>query len=162
MLNKAQVIGYLGADPELRYTQSQQPVAQMNVATTKKWKDKDGKDQEQTEWHRIVVWGKTAENVSKYLSKVRPVFVEGELRTRSWDDKDGVKRYTTEIHAHNVVFLPSGGEKGNRPPAPDDSANPRQGKGSGGGGRQPQQNDYPPPDSAFGGPETPGLDDIPF
>ena len=101
-------MGNLGQDPELRYTQNQTAVATLNVATTDSWV-KDGQRQEQTEWHRIIVWNKQAENCARYLTKGRSVFVEGKLQTRSWDDKNGQKRYTTEIVASNVQFLPNSG-----------------------------------------------------
>ena len=106
-LNKVFVMGNLGQDPELRYTSNQNPVATLSVATKEVWTGKDGQRQESTEWHRVVVWGKQAENCNKYLAKGRAVFVEGRLQTRSWDDKNGQKRYTTEINASNVQFMPS-------------------------------------------------------
>ncbi len=107
-LNRVLIMGHLGQDPELRYTASQVPVATLNVATTERWLGKDGQQQESTEWHRIVVWGKQAENTAKYLAKGRAVFVEGRLQTRSWEDKNGQKRYTTEINASTVQFLNTG------------------------------------------------------
>ena len=103
-MNKVFVMGRLGADPEMRYTPNQTAVATLRVATTESW-TKDGQRQEQTEWHRIIVWGRQAENCSKYLSKGRQVLVEGRLQTRAWDDKSGQKRYTTEIVANNVQFI---------------------------------------------------------
>ena len=119
-VNKVTIMGNLGQDPELKNTNSGQAVATMSVATNEKWKDKSGQDQERTEWHRVQVWGKTAENCAKYLKKGSKIYAEGKLQTRSWDDKDGVKRYTTEIVAQSVQFLgaPSGG--GARPPHPAD------------------------------------------
>lgn len=110
-VNKVIVIGNLGAKPEMKYLPSGQAVCELRVATNESWKDKDDKKQERTEWHRIVVWGKTAENCSQYLDKGRSVYVEGRLQTRSWDDKtSGEKRYATEIVASSVQFL--GGGKG--------------------------------------------------
>ncbi len=106
--NKVFIMGRLGQDPELRYTQGQVPVATLNVATTETW-GQDGQKQEKTEWHRVVVWSKQAENCAKYLAKGRAVFIEGRLQTRQWDDKNGQKRYTTEINASVVQFLPSAG-----------------------------------------------------
>ena len=142
-VNKVILVGNLGADPDLRYTPSNAAVCELRLATNESWTDRNGQKQERTEWHRIVVWGKRAEVVSKYLSKGRQVYVEGRLRTRSWDDKDGNKRYTTEIIANDVQFLGSGGA---------------------GGGRQPD--DGPPPgEPDFGGGGfAPGApdDDIPF
>lgn len=106
MLNKVQLIGNLGADPELRSTASGQSVATLRVATTARWKDKDGAKQEATEWHRVVVWGRTAEVVGQYAAKGRQVYVEGRIQTRPWQDqKTGEKRYATEIIAHNVQLL---------------------------------------------------------
>ena len=104
-LNKAMIMGNLGQDPELRHTQNQNATATLSVATTEKWKDDIGQMKEKTEWHRVVVWGKQAENCAKYLTKGRTVFVEGRLQTRKWDDKDGSTKYTTEIVASNIQFI---------------------------------------------------------
>jgi single-strand DNA-binding protein len=128
-------MGNLGKDPEMRRTQNDTPVCTLNIATTDYRKDNNGKTQEITEWHRVVVWSKQAENCGKYLSKGRPVLVEGRLQTRSWDDKQGVKKYVTEIVAQNVQFL------GGRPEgATQEKSQPRT-----------QQDNGPM-----------GLDDIPF
>lgn len=109
-INKVIIIGRLGADPEISYTQAGKPVARMSVATSDEWRDKaTGEKKERTEWHRIVVWDKQAENVAQYLAKGRQVYVEGRLQTRDWEDKDGNKRWTTEIVAQNVTFLGGGG-----------------------------------------------------
>ena len=104
-VNRVFLIGNLGRDPELRYTQNQTPVCNLNLATNEVWTDKAGEKQERTEWHRVVVWGKQGEQVSKYLRKGSQVFVEGSLSTRSWEDKDGQKKYITEIRAQSVRFL---------------------------------------------------------
>ena len=105
-LNRVMIIGNLGQDPELRYTANQTPVATFSIATTDYRTGQDGQRQETTEWHRVVVWSKQAENCAKYLAKGRTVFVEGRLQTRSWDDKQsGQKRYQTEIVAQNIQFL---------------------------------------------------------
>jgi len=109
-VNKVILIGNLGSDPEVRYTPSGAAVANFNIATNENWKDKNGQDQERTEWHKIVVWGKQAENCGEFLSKGRTVYIEGRLQTRDWTDKEGNKRYTTEIVANTVQFL--GGGKG--------------------------------------------------
>ena len=106
-INKAIIIGRLGNDPEVKTLPSEQTVCNFNVATSEFWNDRSGQKQERTEWHRIVVWGKTAENCGKYLAKGRQVFIEGRLQTRSWEDNQGQKRYTTEIVANNVQFLGS-------------------------------------------------------
>jgi single-strand DNA-binding protein len=104
-VNKVMILGNLGQDPEVRYTASGMAVCTMNVATTDVRTDKAGQRQENTEWHRVIVWNKQAENCGKYLKKGRSVFVEGRLQTRSWDDKNGQKRYTTEIVASTVQFV---------------------------------------------------------
>ena len=104
-VNKAMILGNLGANPEIKYLPSGQAVSELRVATSYDFKDKADQKQERTEWHKIVVWGKTAENCAKFLKKGQQVYVEGRIQTRSWDDKDGNKRYTTEIVADQVVFL---------------------------------------------------------
>ncbi len=106
-VNKVILIGRLGSDPEIRYTQSGAPVANFSLATNESWKGKDGQKEERTEWHRVVVWSKLAELASQYLSKGRQVYVEGRLQTRSWEDKDGHKKYTTEVIANTLQFLGS-------------------------------------------------------
>jgi single-strand DNA-binding protein len=114
-VNRVILIGNLGRDPELRYTQGGQAVTNFSIATNEKWKDKDGNPQERTEWHRINVWGKPAENCAQYLAKGRSVYIEGRLQTREWEDKEGNKRQTTEIVAQTVQFL---GGRGEGPPHP--------------------------------------------
>lgn len=113
-VNKVIVLGNLGADPELRYTEANKGVCNMRIATNEKWKDRNGQKQEHTEWHKVTVWGELAENCGKYLEKGRSVYVEGRLQTREYE-KDGQKRFSTEIVADKVVFL-GGGEGGNQPP----------------------------------------------
>jgi single-strand DNA-binding protein len=133
-VNKVILIGNLGSDPEVRYTQSGQAVAHFNIATTDAWTDKNGQTQERTEWHRIVVWAKQAENCAKYLSKGRQVYLEGRLQTRDWQDKEGNKRQTTEIVANDVQFLgggAGGAGRGAAPAGPEPEA-PPQGGGMGG------------------------------
>ena len=113
-VNKAILIGNLGRDPELRYTQNGQAVVNFTLATSETWNDKaSGEKVERTEWHRIVVWGKTGELCAQYLTKGRSVYVEGRIQTREWEDKDGQKRRTTEINAQSVKFL--GGPRGSGP-----------------------------------------------
>jgi single-strand DNA-binding protein len=135
-VNKVILIGNLGRDPELRYLQSGQAVATFTVATNERWNDRDGKPQERTEWHRIVVWGKQAENCANYLSKGRPVYVEGRLQTREWEDKEGQKRQTTEVVAQTVQFLGSREGGGQGPAraagAPPAAREPESGPGPGG------------------------------
>jgi single-strand DNA-binding protein len=108
-VNKVILVGNLGRDAELRYTPGGAAVATLNMATTEVWNDKGGQRQEKTEWHRIVLWGKTAESLNEYLTKGKQIYVEGRLQTRQWDDKDGNKRYTTEIRGDRVVLLGGGG-----------------------------------------------------
>jgi single-strand DNA-binding protein len=111
-VNKVILVGNLGRDAELRYTPGGAAVATLNMATTEIWNDKGGQRQEKTEWHRVVVWGKTAESLSEYLTKGKQIYVEGRLQTRQWDDKDGNKRYTTEIRGDRIVLLSGGGGGG--------------------------------------------------
>jgi single-strand DNA-binding protein len=152
-VNKVILIGNLGADPELKYTPSNRPVCNLSLATNEVFKDKSGQRQERTEWHRVTVWGDSAENCSKYLAKGRPVYIEGRLQTRSWDDKEGKKRYSTEVVADRVVFLGGGGggaEGGGRRPG---------GRSWGGDESQAAPAAAAEPDA--GGP-PPSDDDIPF
>jgi single-strand DNA-binding protein len=136
-VNKVILIGNLGANPELRYTQGQQAVANLRIATTEKWTDKSGQKQELTEWHRVVVWGKQAEICGQYLTKGRQVFIEGSIRTRQWQDQQGQKRFTTEIVARNVQMLgsrgerPNGGTEGSEAMVPPDEATIRDDFGGG-------------------------------
>ena len=104
-VNKVMIIGRLGSDPEVKQITSGNTVATLSVATSESWNDKNGQKQERTEWHRVVVWGKTAELCGKYLSKGRQLYLEGRLQTRSWEDQQGQKKYTTEIVATTVQFL---------------------------------------------------------
>ena len=99
-VNKAILVGNLGQDPEIRYTPSGSAVANFSIATTDKYKD-----EEKTEWHRIVAFGKLAEICGEYLQKGKQVFIEGKIQTRSWEDRDGVKKYTTEIVANSMQML---------------------------------------------------------
>ena len=123
MVNKAILIGNLGGDPEVRYTQNGTAVANFSLATSEKWKDKDGQLQEQTEWHKIVAFARLGEICGEYLSKGSRVYIEGRIQTRQWEDKDGNKRYTTEIVAREMKMLdsrgqqPGGGDE--NPPVPE-------------------------------------------
>ena len=114
-VNKVILVGNLGRDAELRYTPGGAAVATINMATTEVWNDKAGQRQEKTEWHRVVLWGKTAESLTEYLTKGKQIYVEGRLQTRQWDDKDGNKRYTTEIRGDRVVLLGGGSGRGAAP-----------------------------------------------
>ena len=143
MLNKVFLIGNLGQDPEVRHTNSGQAVANLRVATSRKFKDKDGAWQEQTEWHTVVCFARTAETAGQYLRKGSKIFVEGRLQTRSWDDREGKKQYRTEVVAEMLKFLDSkGGGAG-----ADEGGYPA----PGGGAEGPKGGDGPFPD-----------DDIPF
>ena len=105
MVNKVIIIGNLGADPEVRYTQDGTATASFTVATTERWKGQDGQMKEATEWHRVVAWRRLAEICGEYLSKGSKVYVEGKLTTRRWTDSNGVERYTTEIVAREMKML---------------------------------------------------------
>jgi len=142
MINKVILIGNLGADPEMRFTQNGTPVATFSLATTDRRKGQDGQVQEMTEWHRIVAWQRLAEICGEYLSKGSKVYIEGRLQTRKWKDQSGNDRYTTEIVAREMKML-----------------SPRSAAGSGGG-------EYNGGSYGFGGdpfPEPPPMgDDVPF
>lgn len=144
-INKVILIGNLGADPEMKYTASGTALCNFRLATSETFKDRDGNQQERTEWHRITAWGKLGEICGQYLSKGRQVYIEGSIRTRSWDDQEGNKRYMTEINARDVQFLGGGGQGGGAG-----------GQGGGGYGGGPDQGG-----GSFGGP-PPTDDDIPF
>ncbi len=109
-VNKVILVGNLGKDPEVRYAPSGDAIANVTLATTENWKDKNGEKQEKTEWHRVSFFGKTAEVVGQYLRKGSQVYVEGRIQTRKWTDKEGQERYTTEIVADKMQML--GGRSG--------------------------------------------------
>lgn len=113
-VNRVILIGNLGKDPDLRYTPSGQPVATFPIATSEKWKDKDGQLQQKTNWHNIVAWGRQAEICKEYLKKGSPIYIEGRIQSRSYDDKDGNRRYITEIITTRIQML---GRKGEEPSA---------------------------------------------
>ena len=146
-VNKAILVGNLGRDPEIRYTASGQPVCTFSLATTENWV-KEGKREERTEWHRIVVWGKAAENCANYLAKGRQVYIEGRIQTNEWEDKVGQKRKTTEINAQTVQFL------GNRGGGPGGGGSPAGGGGPGSGS--------PSGGGSSGGGAPPAGEDIQF
>ncbi len=138
MVNKVFLLGNLGRDPEVRSTTSGTPVAGFSLATNRRWKDRDGNRQEETEWHNVVCFGRLAEIVGQYLAKGRQVFVEGRIQTRSWDDsKTGETRYRTEVVAQNLQMLGSAGNGGAGAP----------GAGTYGGGEgvgpEPEDDDIP-------------------
>ena len=105
MVNKVILIGNVGADPDVRYLDGGVAVANIRLATTERYKNKNGENIEQTEWHNVVLWRGLAEIVEKYVKKGMRLYIEGRLRTRSWDDQNGIKRYTTEIFADNMQML---------------------------------------------------------
>ncbi|MFC1532947.1 single-stranded DNA-binding protein [Thermodesulfobacteriota bacterium] len=111
-VNKAILVGNLGADPEIRYTPSGTAVANFNLATHEQWTNKDGEKGERTEWHRIVAWARLGEICGEYLRKGSQVYVEGRIQTRAWEDRDGNKRYTTEIIAQAMQMLGSPRKEG--------------------------------------------------
>ncbi len=145
-VNKVILVGNLGADPEIRYTSGGTAVANLRLATTESWTDKTGERTERTEWHRVILWGKTAETASQYLTKGKQVYIEGRLQTREWQDKDGNKKFTTEINANTMLMLGKG-----------------DGGGGGGGGRPSRDQSESPeyagmPDDGGSAPD----DDLPF
>ena len=124
-LNKVLIIGNLGADPEIKYTQAGSPVANLSVATSERWKDKNtGEQKEQVEWHRVVIFGRLAEIAEQYLKKGSKIFVEGKLQTRDWEDSEGKKRYTTEVVAREMTMLDSKGDSMERSSSASSSSKP--------------------------------------
>lgn len=122
-LNKAMIIGRLGQDPDVRYTQSNTAVANLSIATSERYKDNQGEWKERTEWHRVVAWGRLAEICQEYLKKGSQVYIEGPIQTRKWEDKEGQTRYTTEIKALTMTMLDSKGDRSGEdvPKKPDNS-----------------------------------------
>ncbi|MEN6368298.1 MAG: single-stranded DNA-binding protein [Thermotogota bacterium] len=158
-LNKAMLIGRLGKDPELSYTQSGTARCRFSLATSEVFTDNSGNRQEKTEWHHVVVWGKQAESAGKFLQKGREVFVEGKIETRSWDDeKSGQKRYMTEVKAQRVIFL--GGGRGEGGGDGGSKSGNQSGPGYQGDGND---NDGAGSEGVGGGNTGPdGDDDVPF
>jgi single-strand DNA-binding protein len=118
-VNKVILLGHLGADPEMRYTADGTAVCNFRIATTEKFKDRQGNMQERTEWHKVVAWRKLAEICGQYLAKGKQVYIEGRIRNESWE-KDGVKQYSYKIEADNMVMLggPGGRGQGQEPEPP--------------------------------------------
>jgi single-strand DNA-binding protein len=156
-VNKVILVGNLGKDPELRYTASGTAVANFSLATTERFKDRDGNSQEKTEWHNIVAWRQLAEICGKYLTKGRQVYIEGKIQTRSYEDRDGNKRYVTEIVADQMQMLGRAGDdnSGGGGGGGYQRREPRQERSGGGSNNQPRQTEYEEP------PFNPD-DDIPF
>lgn len=153
-INKVILIGNLGNDPDVRYTSGGSAVANVSVATSETWRDKEtGDQQERTEWHRIVFFGRLAEIVSEYLRKGSKIYVEGRLQTRKWQDRDGNDRYTTEVVANEMQMLDSKGGSGTFAGAPAEAPKPRSAKAPTGPA---------PQDNAPGDKSEFVDDDIPF
>lgn len=132
-VNKVILIGNLGRDPEIRYMPSGDAMANISLATTENWKDKNGEKQEKTEWHRVVMFGKVAEIAGEYLKKGSPVYFEGRIQTRKWTDKEGQDRYTTEVVADRMQMLGSRSGGSARSMPEEEAAGATAGKSSGGG-----------------------------
>jgi single-strand DNA-binding protein len=163
-VNKAILVGNLGKDPELSYTQSGVARSRFSLATTESYNNNAGERQERVEWHNIVVWGKQAEIVSKFLQKGRQVYLEGRIQSRSYDDKDGNKRYITEINANRIVFLggrggDGGGGGGGYGGGGGSGGGGGYGGGSGGSGPADGEGSSSPGGAMGPGPND---DDIPF
>lgn len=156
-VNKAILVGNLGRDAEMRFTSGGTAVATVSIATTDVYNDRDGQKKEDTQWHRIVIWGKMAESIQPYLTKGKQIYVEGKIQTREWTDKEGKQVKTTEIRADKVVLLGSGGGGGGgeRAARPQRDRYPAAGAASGGGGGADVHDDSGPFDA-------PNDDDIPF
>jgi single-strand DNA-binding protein len=150
-VNKVILVGNLGRDAEMRFTSGGTPVATVSMATTERFTDREGQKKEDTQWHRIVIWGKTAESLHEYLTKGKQIYVEGKLQTREWQDKEGKANKTTEVRADKIVLLGGGGGGGER--------------AAGGAGR-PSRDRFTEPSgegpSDSGPIDAPSDDDIPF
>ena len=159
-LNRVTLIGNLGADPELKYTQNGQGVLRLRLATTESYMNRAGERQQRTDWHTCIVWGKRGEALNNILSKGRSICVEGRIQYRQWEDKDGNKRDSTEIVAQNIVLLGSGRGRDSAPPGDFGGGGGGGGSGGGGGGGGEGGGggggSAPPPSDDF------GDDDIPF
>lgn len=142
-VNKVILIGNLGADPEVRYTANGMAVVQIRIATTERVPVGEGNWEDRTEWHRVVAFGKTAENCGNYLSKGKQVYVEGRLQTRQWEDAQGVKRYSTDVVVREILFLGGAGDQ----PQQAQSNQHRMATGGAGSANSeyPSTEDLPPP-----------------
>ena len=150
-VNKVILVGNLGRDAEMRFTSGGTPVATVSMATTEKFTDREGQKKEDTQWHRIVIWGKTAESLHEYLTKGKQIYVEGRLQTKEWTDKEGKVNKTTEVRADKIVLLGGGGGEGRgggARPSRERSA----GGGEAAGGEAPHDTHV----------DAPSDDDIPF
>lgn len=141
-VNKVILVGRLGQEPELNYTDSGTAVCNMRMATGDSYTNRDGERVDTTEWHDVVAWGKLAEICGEYLDKGRQVYVEGSLQTRSWEDRDGNTRYTTEVKARDVIFLSGGDQKQGRTQQAQGSSSPKRAGSTG----QPGDEQFQPDD----------------
>lgn len=155
-INKVILLGNLGQNPELRYTQNGHPVLSLRMATNERFKNRDGEWQDRTEWHNVTVWGKRAEGLNRVIGKGTQIYVEGRLQTRSWEDKQGQKRYTTEVVAREIVLLGRGRGADNRarPSADDEYRGGRHeggvsDEGYGGPSGEPDADDFSDDDTLF-------------
>ena len=161
-LNKVMLIGNLGKDPEVRYTQDGRPIANLTIATSDSWNDKQGQRQERTEWHRVVIFGKLAEIAQQYLTKGQKIYIEGKLQTRKWTDQQGADRYTTEVMISGfdgqlIMLSPRGGGGGGGGGGfggPPQDAGGYGAPAQGGGG---PQGGFDAPDPGFGGGSPPAA-----
>lgn len=161
MLNKVMIIGRLGQDPQLKYSNQGSPICTFTVATDESYTDRDGNKVERTEWHRIVVYQKLAETCNNYLSKGRQVYVEGSLQTRKWQDQQGQDRYTTEIKAQRVQFL--GSRTDSRPQGEGEWGASPQRSQQGGVPKRAAPQQHPDDDMGPAFPsEAASMDDVPF
>jgi len=157
-LNRVQLIGNLGKDPEIKYTPQGTPVAKLAIATNERFKDKNGEWQDRTEWHNVVLWQRLAEIAGEYLKKGGKVYIEGRLQTRSWDDKQtGQKKYMTEVVANDMILL---GGRGEGAGSSDFGGGSRAAASSTGGGNNFDQRTPEPEHAPASGPIT--DEDIPF
>jgi single-strand DNA-binding protein len=147
-VNKAILVGNLGRDAELRYTSGGAPVASVRMATTERFTDREGQKREDTQWHDVVIWGKTAEALHEYLVKGKQIYVEGRIQTRKWTDKEGKDRYNTEIRADRVVLLGGAGAGG--------------GEGRVARPARERSSEIPEPVAEMAHVDAPNDDDIPF
>ncbi len=153
-VNKVVLIGNLGADPELRYTSSNVPVANFRMATGESWMNKEGVREERTEWHNVVAWSRLAEICNEYLHKGSQVYIGGRIQTRSWEDQSGQKRFVTEIVANEMVILGGRSAEGAPPPAGGPDAG-KQGSAPPAQAAEESYEDFKPPDQD-------ADDDLPF
>ena len=167
-INKVILVGNLGADPETRAMPSGTTVANLRIATSESWRDKQsGEQQERTEWHRVALFGRLGEIAAEYLKKGSQVYIEGSLRTRKWQDKQGNERYSTEIVANDMQMLGGGRGGGGMGGGPGGSSGGGGGSGPGGGGgsgggRGEPFPEYSPPGGSSGAEREDFDDDIPF